>query len=78
MADAEPGETTLTVVTDGPYLLTGPAEIRDTSGRLVRRTSTVALCRCGGSGSKPYCDGGACGIGGPEAVERLTGGGAAS
>ena len=76
MHAAEPGDTTLTVVADGPYLLTGPAEIRDTSGRLVRRTSTVALCRCGGSAATPYCDGDACGIG-PERLAELTGGDAA-
>ena len=73
-----PESATLTVVTDGPYLLTGPVEIRDTAGALVRRTATVALCRCGGSEHKPYCDGSACGIG-PEGLERLVGrGGAAS
>lgn len=43
---------------DGPILVRGAVEIRDADGRLVPRTrATVALCRCGASGIKPFCDG---------------------
>jgi CDGSH-type Zn-finger protein len=43
---------------DGPILVRGDVEIRDTAGRVVpRRRATVALCRCGASGIKPFCDG---------------------
>jgi CDGSH-type Zn-finger protein len=43
---------------DGPLLVRGEFEIVDAEGHPVPRTrSTVALCRCGVSSIKPYCDG---------------------
>lgn len=43
---------------DGPLLVRGDFEIVDPAGRPVpRMRSTVALCRCGVSSIKPYCDG---------------------
>jgi CDGSH-type Zn-finger protein len=49
---------TVTAYPDGPLLVRGDFEIRDEDGTLVpcsRRT--VALCRCGRSAIKPFCDG---------------------
>ncbi|MDJ0315429.1 CDGSH iron-sulfur domain-containing protein [Arthrobacter sp. H35-D1] len=43
---------------DGPILVRGDFAIVSTTGEEVpRRRQTVALCRCGASGIKPYCDG---------------------
>lgn len=43
---------------NGPLLVRGDIEIFDAEGRPVPRTRrTVALCRCGVSTIKPYCDG---------------------
>lgn len=43
---------------DGPILVRGDFTILSTTGEEVpRRRQTVALCRCGASGIKPYCDG---------------------
>lgn len=42
---------------DGPLLVNGPIEIMSGTGRAVERTVTSALCRCGASENKPYCDG---------------------
>ena len=42
---------------DGPLLLTGSMEIVTGTGRTINRTVKAALCRCGGSSNKPYCDG---------------------
>ncbi|MFS4506635.1 CDGSH iron-sulfur domain-containing protein [Clavibacter sp. Sh2141] len=43
---------------DGPLLVRGEFEIVDPEGRPLPRTRrTVALCRCGVSSIKPYCDG---------------------
>ncbi|WP_372698202.1 CDGSH iron-sulfur domain-containing protein [Arthrobacter sp. JSM 101049] len=43
---------------DGPLLVRGDFEIRDARGQTVApHRQTVALCRCGGSGIKPFCDG---------------------
>ncbi len=49
-----------TIVTcpDGPILVRGDVQIVDDMGSIVpRRRTTVALCRCGASTIKPYCDG---------------------
>ncbi len=49
----------ITVMKDGPYKLVGPVSIEDHEGNeiTVREGKTVALCRCGGSTRKPFCDG---------------------
>ncbi|MDF2990455.1 MAG: iron-binding protein [Microbacterium sp.] len=49
---------TITAYPDGPLLVRGNAEIRTSEGAEVGRTRrTVALCRCGLSTIKPFCDG---------------------
>ncbi|HXD62849.1 MAG TPA: CDGSH iron-sulfur domain-containing protein [Lacisediminihabitans sp.] len=43
---------------NGPLLVRGSAELVTPEGETVeRRRATVALCRCGVSSIKPYCDG---------------------
>ncbi|MEO7326960.1 MAG: CDGSH iron-sulfur domain-containing protein [Minicystis sp.] len=42
---------------DGPLLVTGNVEVVSGTGRTIHRTQKMALCRCGASGNKPYCDG---------------------
>ena len=42
---------------DGPLKVRGNLEIISGTGRVVARTTTTMLCRCGGSATKPYCDG---------------------
>ena len=42
---------------DGPYLVTGSVEVTDHLGIRVAATPTMALCRCGASARKPWCDG---------------------
>lgn len=55
MSDAP---VTITVYPDGPLLVRGGAQIVDAAGEPVeRRRRTVALCRCGLSSIKPFCDG---------------------
>ncbi|WP_404436874.1 CDGSH iron-sulfur domain-containing protein [Microbacterium aerolatum] len=49
---------TITPCPNGPLLVRGDIEILDDEGRPASRTRrTVALCRCGVSTIKPYCDG---------------------
>jgi CDGSH-type Zn-finger protein len=49
---------TITPYLNGPYLIRGEFEIVDQDGNRIRRSrETVALCRCGKSQSKPFCDG---------------------
>ena len=45
---------------DGPYRVEGPIRLIDADGNeydLAERGEVIALCRCGGSTTKPFCDG---------------------
>ncbi len=42
---------------NGPLAVRGNLEITSGTGRVVARVTTARLCRCGGSASKPFCDG---------------------
>jgi CDGSH-type Zn-finger protein/uncharacterized Fe-S cluster protein YjdI len=42
---------------DGPLKVSGNLEIMSGTGRVVARTTTTWLCRCGHSNNKPFCDG---------------------
>jgi CDGSH-type Zn-finger protein len=43
---------------DGPYLLRGPFELVDQDGNVIETgRRVVALCRCGRSQTRPFCDG---------------------
>jgi CDGSH-type Zn-finger protein len=49
---------TITPTENGPYLVKGPVTVLDADGSEYRiDRSTIALCRCGGSTTKPFCDG---------------------
>ncbi|MDQ2681405.1 MAG: CDGSH iron-sulfur domain-containing protein [Candidatus Eremiobacteraeota bacterium] len=51
-------ELTIKVRESGPYLLKGPVNLTDADGATYTIAGeTVALCRCGGSATKPFCDG---------------------
>lgn len=49
---------TITVRQNGPYRVTGPFELVDADGNAYELPpgETVALCRCGLSATKPFCD----------------------
>jgi CDGSH-type Zn-finger protein len=49
----------ITARPNGPYVVEGEIELRDPTGAHVHTggRSTIALCRCGGSTTKPFCDG---------------------
>jgi CDGSH-type Zn-finger protein len=47
----------IAVSTDGPYLLTGVESVTTHLGAQLPVTPTMALCRCGESARKPWCDG---------------------
>jgi CDGSH-type Zn-finger protein/uncharacterized Fe-S cluster protein YjdI len=48
---------------NGPLRVRGNLEICSGTGRTVKRTTGEALCRCGHSRSKPFCDGSHAGAG---------------
>ena len=49
---------TITPYRDGPLLVRGPLRMTDQDGNEIAvEKATVALCRCGRSRRKPFCDG---------------------
>jgi CDGSH-type Zn-finger protein/uncharacterized Fe-S cluster protein YjdI len=55
-AEAVPERAELRIVADGPHFVRGRIEIRDAGGSTVAHETRMALCRCGASTNKPYCD----------------------
>ena len=72
-------DATITPYRDGPYILRGNFQLTDQEGNAIdagRRT--VALCRCGRSQIRPFCDGthklvGFRAAGGAEGTRRVNG-----
>jgi CDGSH-type Zn-finger protein/uncharacterized Fe-S cluster protein YjdI len=48
--------TTVVPLQDGSLEMRGDIVMCDPAGRPVKRAGKVRLCRCGQSGTKPYCD----------------------
>ncbi|MEP6747226.1 MAG: (4Fe-4S)-binding protein [Bacteroidota bacterium] len=43
---------------NGPLVVTGEIVVKKSDGTEEIKTGPIALCRCGASKNKPYCDGG--------------------
>lgn len=57
MNDPAPG-IKITPYRDGPYLVRGPFSLIDQDGNEIEvKRRVVALCRCGRSQIRPFCDG---------------------
>lgn len=51
-------EILITTLDNGPLLVKGPAVLQDAAGnRYASDKPQIALCRCGHSQNKPFCDG---------------------
>lgn len=52
-------ETIIRVLPNGPYRVEGPVRIVDSEGNEhdISAKARISLCRCGGSTTKPFCDG---------------------
>ncbi len=55
--DQSGGKLTIAPLQDGPLIFKGNVTISSGSGRAAWRGIQVALCRCGASENKPFCDG---------------------
>jgi CDGSH-type Zn-finger protein len=55
--EARNGRLEITPYPNGPLGFSGNVEICAGTGRTLNRTTKGALCRCGHSQKKPYCDG---------------------
>lgn len=55
---ASDSATTVTPYPDGPLVVRGSFELRQVDGTVIEHGGrAVALCRCGKSAVKPFCDG---------------------
>ena len=54
--ETNPAETNIKIVSNGPLYLSGKIKITDTNGENFTEETRVALCRCGQSKNKPFCD----------------------
>ena len=54
---ARDGVVRVTPRPNGPLIVEGNLELCAGTGRTQNRVTRAALCRCGGSSKKPYCDG---------------------
>jgi CDGSH-type Zn-finger protein len=54
---AKIADVNITPSENGPYLVSGAVWLADAVGREVPHGEHMALCRCGGSKNKPFCDG---------------------
>jgi uncharacterized Fe-S cluster protein YjdI len=52
-----PEQATIAPQPDGPLFVRGKVRVVDADERLIREDTRLALCRCGTSGNKPFCDG---------------------
>jgi CDGSH-type Zn-finger protein/ferredoxin len=56
-ADERNAQTTIRPEINGPYIVRNLRRLTNSKGETLRVRSIIALCRCGGSKLKPYCDG---------------------
>lgn len=53
-------EVTIRARDNGPFVVEGPVTVRDADGNsfpISPDKPAIALCRCGASSNKPFCDG---------------------
>ena len=50
-------EVTVSIVDNGPFIVKGEFTVKDGEGNAFPKQQQVALCRCGASQNKPFCDG---------------------
>ena len=56
-SDGTGDSPTIVCKENGPYIVKGLDELTGPAGDRVPAKPVMALCRCGGSASKPFCDG---------------------
>ena len=54
--EAVPDKPIIEPVPDGPLYVRGHVVIADEAGRVFREDTRLALCRCGQSRHRPFCD----------------------
>jgi len=47
----------ITIISNGPIKVSGDFYITGSDQKTIDSEGDISLCRCGGSGKKPFCDG---------------------
>ncbi len=55
--ERQDADTEVTVIPTGPYRIKGNFTVTDMAGNVIETGSTTALCSCGQTAKKPFCDG---------------------
>jgi len=55
--ESAPAENAVEIAADGPLYCQGALVIQAADGSELQRDTRIALCRCGASENKPFCDG---------------------
>lgn len=50
-------DVTISILDNGPALVKGDFTVVDGAGNAYPQQAQVAICRCGASAKKPFCDG---------------------
>ncbi|HSH37378.1 MAG TPA: CDGSH iron-sulfur domain-containing protein [Chthoniobacterales bacterium] len=50
-------DVTIDIINNGPLIVNGAVELKDADGNAYPAKQRMALCRCGASTTKPFCDG---------------------
>ncbi len=50
-------DVTIDIIKNGPLIVKGEVEMKDAEGNSYPVEKRMALCRCGASTEKPFCDG---------------------
>ncbi len=50
-------DVTIDIMKNGPFIVNGAVELKDADGNAYPAKQRIALCRCGASTTKPFCDG---------------------
>lgn len=50
-------DVTIEIIQNGPLIVNGPVELKNADGQVYPAQKRMALCRCGASTEKPFCDG---------------------
>lgn len=57
VASEKDSSAVIEVTSDGPLIVSGRITLKHADGREESKDRKTALCRCGQSGKKPFCDG---------------------
>jgi uncharacterized Fe-S cluster protein YjdI len=57
IVDSNVSQNKIEITSNGPILVHGKIELTHSDGRRESKEKVTALCRCGASANKPFCDG---------------------